>query len=69
MGKGSEFERTQNIPLRVAKINKRYMIDYITPEWNGDLYGDSLLCDNPVMPSINASEPLSLLKPSMMPIR
>ena len=27
-GKGSEFESTQNIPLRVAKIDGQYMIDY-----------------------------------------
>lgn len=61
-GKGSEFESTQNIPLRVAKIDGRYMIDYITPIWNGCLYGDSLLCDNPVIPAVNTSEPLSFLK-------
>ena len=61
-GKGSEFESTQNIPLRVAKIDGQYMIDYITPIWNGSLYGDSLLCDNPVIPAINTSEPLSFLK-------
>lgn len=61
-GKDGEFESTQNIPLRVTKIDGQYMIDYITPIWNGSLYGDSLLCDNPVIPAINTSEPLSFLK-------
>lgn len=61
-GKGGEFESTQNIPLRVTKIDGQYMIDYITPIWNDSLYGDSLLCDNPVIPAINTSEPLSFLK-------
>ncbi len=51
-----------NIPLRVTQVDGRYMIDYITPVWNGSLYGDSLLLDDPVQQTINASAPLSLLK-------
>ncbi len=51
-----------NIPLRVTKTDGRYMIDYITPVWNGSLYGDSLLFDHPVPQAIDASAPLLLLK-------
>lgn len=61
-GKGGEFESTQNIPVRVARIDGQYMIDYITPVYYDSLYGDSLVCDNPVIPTINASEPLSFVK-------
>lgn len=53
---------TMNIPVRINKIGGRYMIDYITPQWNGNLYGDSLLFDNTVQQVIDASSPLSLLK-------
>lgn len=55
-------EDTTNIPLKVIKLNGRYMIDYITPEWNNTLYGDSLLCDNPIFPIIDTSTPLAFLK-------
>jgi hypothetical protein len=50
------------IPLRVTKIEGRYMIDYITPHWNGSLYGDSLLYDHPEPQEVDASTPMSLLK-------
>lgn len=50
-------EDTTNIPLKVIKLNGRFMIDYITPEWNNSLYGDSLLCDNPIFPIIDTSTP------------
>lgn len=36
----------QEIPLKVIQVNGQYFIDYITPEWNGALYGDTLLCYN-----------------------
>ncbi|KAA6335629.1 hypothetical protein EZS27_016150 [termite gut metagenome] len=51
-----------NIPVRVNKTEGRYMIDYITPAWNGSLYGDRLLFDNPVQQPIDTSSPLSFLK-------
>jgi hypothetical protein len=51
-----------DIPLRVMKTDGGYKIDYITPEWNGALYGDSLLCDYPKRQKVDASTPLSLLK-------
>ncbi|MDR1882463.1 MAG: DUF3828 domain-containing protein [Prevotella sp.] len=51
-----------DIPLRVTRTNGQYMIDYITPVWNGSLYGDSLFFDNPEPQTIDASTPLCLLK-------
>jgi hypothetical protein len=51
-----------DIPLRVVKMDGHYKIDYITPEWNGSLYGDSLLYDRPMSQEIDASTPMSLLK-------
>ncbi len=51
-----------NIPLRITQINGQYLIDYITPIWNGSSYGDSLLFDHPVPETIDASAPLSLLE-------
>jgi len=59
---GSKDTVYTNIPLRVTQTDGRYLIDYITPVWNGSLYGDSLLFDHPVQQSIDASAPLSLLK-------
>jgi hypothetical protein len=53
---------TTNIPVRINQTEGRYRIDYITPPWNGSLYGDSLLFDHPVQQPIDASSPLSLLK-------
>jgi hypothetical protein len=50
------------IPLRVTKTEGHYMINYITPHWNGSLYGDSLLYDHPEPQDIDASAPISLLK-------
>ena len=60
--RGSQDTVHTNIPLRVTKTDGRYMIDYITPVWNGSLYGDSLLFDHPVPQAIDASAPLLLLK-------
>lgn len=55
-------DKQVNIPVRVALIDGRYMIDYITPPWNNSLYGDNLLCEHPVYPVIAHSNPLSFLK-------
>ncbi|MDD4637665.1 MAG: DUF3828 domain-containing protein [Bacteroidales bacterium] len=55
-------DKWTNIPVRVNKINGHYMIDYITPEWNGSMYGDSLKCEYPKHQSVDASSPMSLLK-------
>lgn len=55
-------EQLTKIPLRVTKINGRYLIDYITPDWNGSQYGDHLLCDKAVPQKVDASTPLSFMK-------
>lgn len=56
------FDNKQTqIPIRIIH-NKRIMIDYITPEWNNSLYGDSLFFEKPIPVTIDDSTPLSLLK-------
>jgi len=52
----------QEIPIRVAQIDGLYMIDYITPEWNGSSYGNRLLLNTLPKKAIDSSSPLSLLK-------
>ena len=51
-----------NIPLKVTLVDGRYMIDYITPEWNGSLYGDTLLCADIPQQPIDNSSPESTLE-------
>ncbi len=52
----------QEIPLRVTRADGHYMIDYITPYWNGSSYGDSLLLNTLPKQPIDSSSPMSLLK-------
>lgn len=52
----------KNIPLKVIFADGRYMIDYITPEWNGSLYGDTLLCEDIAQECIDNSSPESMLE-------
>ncbi|MDR3365398.1 MAG: YbjP/YqhG family protein [Prevotellaceae bacterium] len=51
-----------SIPLRIVKTDGGYRIDYITPEWNASLYGDSLLCDHLEPQEIDTSTPLIFFK-------
>ena len=53
---------TTNIPLKVVLLDGRYMIDYITPEWNGSLYGDTVLCEDISQRTINNSTPRLLME-------
>ncbi|GHU64948.1 hypothetical protein FACS1894123_10450 [Bacteroidia bacterium] len=53
---------TTNIPVRTNKTGGQFKIDYITPEWNGSLYGDSLLFDKPKQQLVDISAPLPFLK-------
>ena len=50
------------IPLRVANIGGRYLIDYITPEWNGSKYGNSLLLEKASVQKVDTTSPLSFVK-------
>lgn len=51
-----------DIPLKIIKSHNQYKIDYLTPEWNGTLYGDSLLTDIPITIPIDTVDPLLFLK-------
>ncbi len=55
-------EPNAKVPLRVNKIDGKYMIDYITPVWNDTKYGDSLFFDKPKLRSIDDSTPMQLVK-------
>ncbi|MDR0937748.1 MAG: WG repeat-containing protein [Mediterranea sp.] len=39
----AKSDQKREIPLRVKRCGGRYIIDYITPIWNGAQYGDHLL--------------------------
>mgnify|MGYP000893314588 FL=1 len=59
----SYFDNEQiQIPLMASYKNENVIIDYITPEWNDSLYGDSLFFEEPIPVTIDDSTPLSLLK-------
>lgn len=51
-----------NIPLKVASVDGHYMIDYITPVWNGSLYGDTLLCEDIPQRPVDNTSPQSMLE-------
>lgn len=51
-----------SIPLKVVLVDGHYMIDYITPEWNGSLYGDTLLCKDIPQHTVDNSSPQSMLE-------
>ena len=59
---GQEFESKSAIPMRVARRNNRYLIDYITPVWYGEQYGDHLLCDSLSIPSVSQADALSFVQ-------
>jgi hypothetical protein len=50
------------IPMRVTTINGECKIDYITPSWLGEQYGDSLVCDHPKYPAIDNSGTLAFIR-------
>ena len=43
--RGTPYERKAEIPVKVVQDNGEYKIGYITPEYLGQAYGDSLLPD------------------------
>lgn len=51
----------REIPLKVIQVEGQCLIDYITPEWNGTLNGDTLLCSNMKSQPIDSSSPLIFL--------
>lgn len=51
-----------DIPLKIIKARDQYKIDYLTPQWNGILYGDSLLTDIPITTPIDTADALLFLK-------
>ncbi|WP_420187919.1 hypothetical protein M1B74_05975 [Bacteroides pyogenes] len=51
-----------NIPIRLRETGGRLLIDYITPEWHGSLYGDSLLCRTEHQVIVDNSTHLSFVK-------
>jgi len=51
------------IPVKAIDVNGKFIITYITPEWNNSQFGDSLMCTLKAVPqTIDSSNPMSLLK-------
>ena len=51
------------IPVKTTNVNGRFLIDYITPEWNNSLYGDKLLSKQEYSPIVDTtSSSLAFLK-------
>lgn len=61
-GKGGEYEKQYNIPVKVVKENGRCLIAYITPLYEGQIYGDSLWCHTDTFPAVDRTEPLAFVK-------
>ncbi|MBR8719833.1 hypothetical protein IX307_001057 [Bacteroides pyogenes] len=60
---GAKEKKRVDIPIRITNMDNKLLIDYITPEWNNSLYGDSLLCkQETTSQTIDSSSPVSLLK-------
>lgn len=56
-------KKSVEIPVKITNVKGKYLIDYITPQWNNFLYGDDLLCEQNTAPkTIDPSSPMSLLK-------
>ncbi len=55
---------TVKIPLKVVTIGDKQQIDYITPSWNGDAYGEILLSseEKPALKLPNNATALATLK-------
>jgi|GEM_PF-805491 len=58
--KGTKFERSENIPIKVIRSGNGYMVDYITPSWNTMNDGGTMLEESTSLP-INTSSPYSFL--------
>lgn len=51
------------IPVKTTNVNGKFLIDYITPEWNNSLYGDKLLSKKKYLPIVDTtSSSLAFLK-------
>ena len=59
---GTEYERTENIPVHVRRQGGRCMLDYITPGWHDALYGDSLIGDSLHIPSVRMTSPQEFVR-------
>ena len=55
-------DKVIKIPIRVKNKDNKLQIYYITPEWNNSLYGDSLLCKQDTLQTIDSSSPMLFLK-------
>ncbi|WP_077152575.1 DUF3828 domain-containing protein [Bacteroides bouchesdurhonensis] len=61
-GKGGPYEHRYNIPVKVVEENGRCLIAYITPQDEGQIYGDSLWCHTDTFPTVDRTEPLAFVK-------
>ena len=60
--RGTPYESKAEIPVKVVQDNGEYKIGYITPEYLGKAYGDSLLCQTSTLPTVDRSEPVAFIE-------
>lgn len=59
---GNRYTDYAHIPLRVCRKDDRYLIDYITPVWHDELYGDSLIGDSLHIPPVKTDSPQEFVR-------
>ena len=60
--RGTPYESKAEIPVKVVRDNGEYKIGYITPEYLGQAYGDSLLCQTSTLPTVDRSEAVAFIE-------
>lgn len=61
-GRGTDYEESISIPVKVVKEDGKYCVGYITPEALGGQYGDSLWYSGTEFPEVDRTEPLAFVK-------
>ena len=61
-GRGTDYEKSISIPVKVMKEDGEYRVGYITPDALGQQYGDSLWYSGTEFPTVDRSEPLAFVK-------
>lgn len=61
-GRGTDYEKSISIPVKVVKEDGKYCVGYITPEALGGQYGDSLWYSGTEFPEVDRTEPLAFVK-------
>lgn len=60
--RGTPYEGTKEIPVKVVKEDGEYRVGYITPESLGQQFGDSLWYSGGTFPKVDRNDPLDFVK-------